>query len=124
MSPIIIMDQSHSRLTGRGSCDTFGQLRGLCLALLLATAGQVAALAAGYAASPRFWVIVPAQLLAVGFGATIGLHWGPRPGIQAMPSAAPDVRSEPSDPPEARTSMKAPPLCPDPALEVAVAPAG
>ncbi len=47
-------------------------------ALLLATAGQAIALGAGYLAAPRFWVILPIQLVTVAVGTTIGLHWGPR----------------------------------------------
>ncbi len=85
-------------------------------ALLLATAGQMAALAAGYAASPRFWVIIPAQLLAVGVGTTLGLHWGPRPRVRAAPAAAPAVGREPADAAPDEPAARAPALCPDPAL--------
>jgi hypothetical protein len=44
--------------------------------LLLATTGQVAALLAGYWASPHLWAFVPAQLAALSSGASLGLHWG------------------------------------------------
>ncbi len=69
-------------------------------AMLLAVAGQAAALAAGYAAAPHFWVVIPVQLLAIGLGASLGLHWGPH-----APAAASEVRhephpaEEPADPP-------------------------
>jgi hypothetical protein len=80
-------------------------------ALLLATLGHAAALAAGIAASPRFWVIVPVQLVAIGVGATVGLHWGPRGGRQR--AVEPEVGSQPADPPPAAGASA---LCPDPAL--------
>lgn len=44
--------------------------------LLLATTGQIAALLAGYWASPHLWAFVPAQLAALSGGASLGLHWG------------------------------------------------
>lgn len=84
-------------------------------AFLLALGGEVAALAAGYYAYPRFWVVLPVQLLAVGAGTTLGLHWGRRARI--APGPDPDVRREPSDPPPAGATARAP-LCPDPALAV------
>jgi hypothetical protein len=77
-------------------------------ALLLAVAGEAAALAVGYYAAPRYYLVIPAQLVAVVGGTTFGLHWGP----SARSPAARDVRSEPADPP--RTAAE--PLCPDPAL--------
>jgi hypothetical protein len=46
-------------------------------ALLLATAGHLAALGVGIVASPHYWVILPVQLVAVGVGTSLGLHWGP-----------------------------------------------
>jgi hypothetical protein len=85
-------------------------------ALLLATAGQVAALAVGYAASPRFWVIVPAQMIAVGVGTSLGLHWGPRRQLRPLPAELPDVRSEPEQLAPDSTAVRAPGLCADPAL--------
>jgi hypothetical protein len=48
-------------------------------ALLLASAGQAVAIAAGLVAAPHFWVIVPVQLAAVSAGTSYGLHWGRRP---------------------------------------------
>lgn len=80
-------------------------------ALLLALAGQTVALAAGYYASPRFWVVPPVQIVAVGVGTTLGFHWGHVRGV----TVEPDVRREPVDPPPAGTAAQAP-LCPDPAL--------
>ncbi|HEX9399110.1 MAG TPA: hypothetical protein VF912_03280 [Anaeromyxobacter sp.] len=90
-------------------------------ALLLATVGQMAALAAGYVAAPRFWVVIPAQMIAVGVGTTLGLHWGPRPKMRSAPAAAPDVRREPGDPAPDGSAAWAPALCPDPALASAAA---
>jgi hypothetical protein len=83
-------------------------------ALLLATVGQAAALAAGIAASPHLWVIVPVQLVAIGVGTTLGLHWGPR----GRPPRAiePEVGSQPPDPPPAAGASA---RCPDPALAAA-----
>jgi hypothetical protein len=80
-------------------------------ALLLAVAGQTAALAAGYYAWPNLWVLPAVQMVAVGAGSTVGLHWGRGP--RAGP--APDARREPADPPPPAASARAP-LCPDPAL--------
>jgi hypothetical protein len=80
-------------------------------ALLLATAGQAAALAAGYYASPRFWVIPAVQMIAVGGGATVGLHWGG--GRAAAPG--PETRREPAEPPPQAATARLP-ICPDPAL--------
>lgn len=94
-------------------------------ALLLALAGQTAALAAGYYASPRFWVVLPVQLVGITAGTTLGLHWGHSRGV----ASDPDVRREPLDPPPGAATARArpppapPPLCPDPAL-AAAAPAG
>jgi hypothetical protein len=87
-------------------------------ALLLATAGQAAALAVGYYASPRFWVIPVVQLLTVGAGASLGLHWGRGPREAAGAGAAPDARGEPADPAPPAASARAP-ICPDPALATA-----
>jgi hypothetical protein len=87
-------------------------------AVLLAVAGQALALTAGYLAYPSFWVVVPVQLVAVGLGASFGLHWR---SARATAARAPgDVRGEPADPPPARTAVR-PTLCPDPALAVPVA---
>jgi hypothetical protein len=77
-------------------------------AALLAFAGQVAALGIGYVAYPRLWVVLPAQLVAITVGASLGLHWGPaaRAGV--------DARREPADPAPARATAGAR-ICPDPA---------
>jgi hypothetical protein len=88
-------------------------------AYALALAGQIAALAAGYYAYPRFWVVLPVQIVAVGVGTSLGLHWGRHPR-----SAADFPRTEakhvPKDPPPApANSSSAPPICPDPALAAA-----
>jgi hypothetical protein len=85
-------------------------------ALLLAVAGQAAALAVGYYPAPNFWLIPPAQMLAVGAGTTVGLHWGR--GRAGPSEPAPDARRDPADPPPAAASRPAP-LCPDPALAAA-----
>jgi hypothetical protein len=61
-------------------------------ALLLATVGNVAAVAVGLAASPHYWVIVPVQLLAVAAGTSIGLHWGP---ARRERERAPEARRAP-----------------------------
>ncbi len=79
-------------------------------AFLLAAAGQTVALAAGIAASPHFWVVLPVQIIAIGLGTSLGLHWGPRRHARAAP--APAVRAEPVDP----RPPDAPGLCLDPAL--------
>jgi hypothetical protein len=85
-------------------------------AYLLSVLGQVAALTAGYYASPRLWVVLPVQIVAVSAASTLGLHWGRRPGgVERVPSS--EARHEPKEaPPPADTSARAPPLCPDPAL--------
>jgi hypothetical protein len=59
-------------------------------AMLLAAGAQAVALAAGVAASPRFWVILPIQLVGIGLGASLGLHWGPRAPVPSPP----DLRRE------------------------------
>ena len=84
-------------------------------ALLLATAGQVVALAAGYAASPRFWVIVPVQMVAIGVGTTLGLHWGHR-RVRPLPAEEPEVAPKDAPPAPDWTAGRGPGLCPDPAL--------
>jgi hypothetical protein len=84
-------------------------------AMLLAVVGQTAAFAAGYALAPRFWVVLPVQLIAIGAGTTLGLHWGSSPRGSYEPP--PDARREPA-PAEAAASGAAAraPLCADPAL--------
>jgi len=81
-------------------------------ALLLAAAGQAAALAAGIMASPHFWVVLPVQVIAVGLGTSLGLHWGPR-APRAQDAATP---RRPLDPLPADASTPMPGLCADPAL--------
>lgn len=80
-------------------------------ALTLAVVGQAAALAAGYYASPRFWLMIPVQLVAIGAGTSLGLHWGPR----RRAVEAPERRGAPRDPPPDGAAARAP-VCPDPAL--------
>ena len=86
-------------------------------AYALALAGEVAALAAGYYASPRLWVVLPVQLVALGVGTSLGLHWGHHP---RAPDGYPgsEAKHEPKDPPPATSSLN-PPICPDPALAAA-----
>jgi hypothetical protein len=83
-------------------------------AILLAFAGQVVALSAGYLAYPKFWVVLPVQLIAIGVGTSVGLHWGHRP--QAL-LRTPNVAREPGEPPPAART----PICPDPALATVAA---
>jgi hypothetical protein len=83
-------------------------------AVLLAFAGQVAALGVGYLAYPHLWVIVPTQIVAISLGASAGLHWG----ALGHAAGAPDVRREPKDPSPAGASARLR-ICPDPALAVA-----
>ncbi len=84
-------------------------------ALLLAAAGQAAALAAGYYGAPHFWLILPVQLATVTVGASFGLHWGPRPA-PGPGFAPPAVRREPADAPaggKGTTASLPFPICPD-----------
>ncbi len=81
-------------------------------ALLLAAAGQFAALAAGIIAAPHFWIVLPVQVIAIGLGTSLGLHWGPR-ARRAPDAAMGRARAEPL-PAEATVSI--PGLCADPAL--------
>jgi hypothetical protein len=82
-------------------------------ALLLATAGEAAALAAGYVGAPHFWLILPVQLAAVTMGTSWGLHWGPR-DAPPIGTAPPPLGGEPRDattsPPAAALFL---PICPD-----------
>jgi hypothetical protein len=79
--------------------------------MLLAAAGQVAALATGFLAAPHFWLILPVQLATVSLGASYGLHWGRR---DAPAAPAPSARHEPADPaPSPSTASLFTPLCPD-----------
>ncbi len=86
-------------------------------ALLLAAAGQAAALAVGYYAAPHFWLIVPAQLATVTVGTSYGLHWGSGSRRTFVPAgiAPPAVRREPSDPADAPPTAAAfgARICPD-----------
>jgi hypothetical protein len=85
-------------------------------AYALALAGEFAALAAGYYAAPRFWVVLPVQFVAVGLGTSLGLHWGRHPHSPAdFPGS--EAKHEPKDPPPApAASSSTAPICPDPAL--------
>lgn len=83
-------------------------------ALLLAVAGQAAALAAGYYATPHFWVIPAVQMVAVAGGTTVGLHWG---GSRRVAGPAPgEAASRPSEEPPPPAASARLPICPDPAL--------
>jgi hypothetical protein len=70
---------------------------GFWKAMLLAVAGQAAALVVGYYAAPHFWLVLPAQLAGVSIGTSFGLHWGrarlAAPGLRA----APPLEREPAD---------------------------
>jgi hypothetical protein len=57
-------------------------------AFALALVGQVAALGVTYLAAPQYWVFLPAQLLAVAAGTSVGLHWGHRAHAPAAPPRA------------------------------------
>jgi hypothetical protein len=90
-------------------------------ALLLASAGELAALAAGYLAAPHFWVVLPAQLLTVVVATSLGLHWGGRAAAAApLPDAAapapltpPSVNGRPAAPDERPASaLLLVPVCP------------
>jgi hypothetical protein len=83
---------------------------GFWKALLLATAGQAAALAAGYFASPHFWVVLPVQALALSLGTSFGLHWGAYPRARAA-EATPAAGPEPLDPLPGATALVAVPVC-------------
>jgi hypothetical protein len=95
-----------ARWTGRGPSDG-----SVWKALLLATAGQVAALGAAWLAAPHLWVVFPAQVVTVSLGASLGLHWG-RPRAPPAPLPAPVAAPEPAgtaDGPEAALFL---PICP------------
>ncbi len=99
-----------ARITTRGAAPG-----GFWKALLLATAGQAAALAAGYWGAPHYWLVLPVQLAAVTLGTSFGLHWGPRPD-RPEPLARP--RAAPAEPAVAQgaepTASVLPfPVCPD-----------
>jgi hypothetical protein len=64
---------------------------GFWRALALASLGEVVALAAGYYAAPKFWVVLPVQAVAMSLGASFGLHGG------AHGRAAPDPADAPPD---------------------------
>lgn len=81
-------------------------------ALLLASVGQVAALGAGYAASPHLWVVLPVQLVAISAGASLGLHWGPRARVAPAERRAVQRGPEPPPPSGAATALGTQ-LCPD-----------
>jgi hypothetical protein len=74
-------------------------------AFLLATAGNVAALAVGLVAAPQYWAVLAVQLATMPAAASLGVHWGsarPRP-------APPAIISRPV--PAARRFEA--PMCPD-----------
>lgn len=81
-------------------------------AMLLASAGELAALAAGYYAAPRFWIVLPVQAVTLSIGASLGLHWGSRGGASETREATPDAgRERPAPPPDATAVLAAMPLC-------------
>jgi hypothetical protein len=92
---------------------------GFWKAFLLSTLGHAAALGVGYVAAPRFWVMLPVQLVGVAAGSTLGLHWGPRagpvlrqaPGGRAAPAARPQARPAPADALAVAEPLY--PICPD-----------
>lgn len=86
---------------------------------LLAFAGQAVAVGAGLLAYPRIWVILPVQILAIGIGASAGLHWG---ALHHARGTDPDARGEPRDPQAPGSRTAAVGICPDPALAVAATP--
>ncbi|HEX9053105.1 MAG TPA: hypothetical protein VF841_21435 [Anaeromyxobacter sp.] len=81
-------------------------------ALLLASVGQAAALAAGYYAAPHFWVVLPVQVVALSVGASLGLHWGPS-GARAIEAPdEPDAARAPDPAPAAPTAgLSSMPVC-------------
>jgi hypothetical protein len=92
-------------------------------AMLLAAAGQAAALATGYLAAPHIWLVLPVQLVTVSLGTTLGLHWGPGPrgtagaedpAVRGSPPGAdaPAVRRVPAGAPAPTASLFTP-RCPD-----------
>lgn len=102
-----------ARLSGRTAS------RGFWKALVLASVGHAAALAAGYAAAPHFWVLLPVQLLAVSVGTSLGLHWGhpagaAPPSLPTRPSAAPALPTAGESPGTAPSAaLVLVPICPD-----------
>jgi hypothetical protein len=84
---------------------------GIWKAMLLATAGQAVALAAGYYAAPRFWVVLPVQVLAVSLGTSLGLHWGPHRAERPAAEPAPDEPREVASRPAPATASLVVPLC-------------
>jgi hypothetical protein len=98
-----------------GRLGAHGPLAGaIWKAMLLAAAGEAAALATGYLAAPHFWIMLPVQLATVSLGTSVGLHWGPR-GAAAATEPRPSARGgEPGDPPAPpATASIPPPICPD-----------
>ncbi len=87
---------------------------GFWKAMLLATAGEVAALAVGYYAAPRFWIVLPVQAIVLSLGASVGLHWGSRARAVDPPETAPATPAEaPASRPGA-TALVDVPLCTGP----------
>ncbi len=81
-------------------------------AMLLATVGQAAALAAGYYAAPHFWVILPVQAITLSVGASLGLHWGPTAQAIELPETESDAGREPAGAAPPRTAaLGSMPLC-------------
>jgi hypothetical protein len=102
-----------ARLSGRTAS------RGFWKGLLLASAGHVLALGAGYLAAPHIWVTRPVQLLAVSIGTSVGLHWGRAAGagpssFPSRPSSAPPLPTagEQKGPEAPSASLGLVPVCP------------
>jgi hypothetical protein len=85
---------------------------GVWKAILLATAGQLAALVAGYYAAPRFWVVLPVQAVALSVGASLGLHLGARAG-DARLDAEPAAHRDRAEHAPGTASLVAVPVCAD-----------
>jgi hypothetical protein len=84
-------------------------------AMLLATAGQLAALGVGIATSPHYWAVLPVQLVAIAAGTSLGLHWGPR--ARSDPDA---LSGEPLDGARRPGAERSdPPSAPPPAAAIA-----
>lgn len=83
-------------------------------AMLLASVGQAAALAVGYYAAPRFWIILPVQAITLSLGASLGLHWGPARArtLEVPDTTGPDAGRDGAEASPARTAaLAAMPLC-------------
>lgn len=88
-------------------------------AFLLSLLANTGALAAAFLAMPAVWVALPVQLAAMTAGASLGLHWGPRPGgivgrgidLEAR-APAPRISGAGGEPTPFELATR---ICPDPA---------